>query len=83
MHKSTKIGQLVHLDVWGPYRVTNKDGYKYFLTLVDYFGKAVWVYLPRSKAEVSGYLERFIKLIFTQFGEKIKVLRYDKWYKIC
>ena len=29
-HKSTKLGQLVHLDVWGPYKITSRDGYKYF-----------------------------------------------------
>nr|GEY91866.1 ribonuclease H-like domain-containing protein [Tanacetum cinerariifolium] len=25
-HKSTQIGELVHLDVWGPYKVTSKEG---------------------------------------------------------
>ncbi|GKE91537.1 ribonuclease H-like domain-containing protein, partial [Tanacetum coccineum] len=29
-HKSTKIRQLVHLDVWGPYKVINRDGFRYF-----------------------------------------------------
>nr|GEU72695.1 ribonuclease H-like domain-containing protein [Tanacetum cinerariifolium] len=33
-HKSSKLGDLVHLDVWDPYKVTSKDGYKYFLTVV-------------------------------------------------
>ncbi|GJW77272.1 retrovirus-related pol polyprotein from transposon TNT 1-94 [Tanacetum coccineum] len=41
-HKSTQIGQLVHLDVWGPYKVTSKEGYKSFLTLVDDYSRAVW-----------------------------------------
>ncbi|GJX52327.1 ribonuclease H-like domain-containing protein [Tanacetum coccineum] len=26
-HKSRKIGELVHLDVWGPYKITSKDGF--------------------------------------------------------
>ncbi|GJX40295.1 ribonuclease H-like domain-containing protein [Tanacetum coccineum] len=26
-HKSSKIGELVHLDVWGPYKVTSRDGF--------------------------------------------------------
>ncbi|GJS66078.1 hypothetical protein Tco_0680642, partial [Tanacetum coccineum] len=27
-HKSSKIGELVHLDVWGPYKITNRDGFR-------------------------------------------------------
>nr|GEZ99840.1 ribonuclease H-like domain-containing protein [Tanacetum cinerariifolium] len=34
-HKSTKIRELMHLDVWGPYKITSRDGFKYFLTIVD------------------------------------------------
>ncbi|GJT68068.1 ribonuclease H-like domain-containing protein [Tanacetum coccineum] len=39
-HKSVSLGDLIHLDVWGPYKVVSKDGYKYFLTVVDYFSRA-------------------------------------------
>lgn len=28
------LGDLLHLDVWGPYRVSTVDGFKYFLTLL-------------------------------------------------
>ncbi|GKD64583.1 ribonuclease H-like domain-containing protein [Tanacetum coccineum] len=41
-HKSSVLGELVHLDLWGPYRVVSKEGYKYFLTIVDDFTRAVW-----------------------------------------
>ncbi|GKD59311.1 ribonuclease H-like domain-containing protein, partial [Tanacetum coccineum] len=40
-HKSSVLGELVHLDLWGPYRVVSKEGYKYFLTIVDDFTRAV------------------------------------------
>ncbi|GJQ96271.1 putative RNA-directed DNA polymerase [Tanacetum coccineum] len=42
-HKTSFLGQLVHLDVWGPYRVKSREGLKYFLTIVDDFSRAVWV----------------------------------------
>lgn len=29
-HKTSMLADLVHLDLWGPYRVTSKEGYKYF-----------------------------------------------------
>jgi hypothetical protein len=76
-HKSENIGDLVHLDLWGPYRVTSREGYKYFLTIVDDHSRVVWVYLIKSKDEVFGVFCSFIHLISTQFGDKIKVVRSD------
>nr|GEW38855.1 ribonuclease H-like domain-containing protein [Tanacetum cinerariifolium] len=52
-HKSVSVGDLVHLDMWGPYRVVSKDGYKYFLTMIDYYNRVVWAYLIKTKDEVS------------------------------
>ncbi|GJU86030.1 ribonuclease H-like domain-containing protein [Tanacetum coccineum] len=40
-HKSKYVGDIIHYDVWGPYRVVTKDGNIYFLTLVDDFSRAV------------------------------------------
>ncbi|GJV81324.1 ribonuclease H-like domain-containing protein [Tanacetum coccineum] len=39
-HKSVKPGELVHLDLWGPYRVSSREGFKYFLTIVDDYSRA-------------------------------------------
>ena len=57
--------------------MTSRKGFKYFLTLVDDFSRAVWVYLLKSKTEVGDYITNFIKLIFTQFNKKIKIIRTD------
>ncbi|GJS95829.1 MAK10-like protein [Tanacetum coccineum] len=38
---SEKGGELVHLDVWGPYKVTSREGYMFFLTVVDDYTRAV------------------------------------------
>nr|GFB16211.1 ribonuclease H-like domain-containing protein [Tanacetum cinerariifolium] len=34
-HKSSVLAELVHLDLWGPYKVTSKEGFRFFLTIVD------------------------------------------------
>ncbi|GKD31548.1 ribonuclease H-like domain-containing protein, partial [Tanacetum coccineum] len=39
-HKSICLGEHIHLDVWGPYRVVSKEGFKYFLTIVDDFNRS-------------------------------------------
>ncbi|KAK1410403.1 hypothetical protein QVD17_36940 [Tagetes erecta] len=76
-HVSRKIGDLIHLDLWGPFKVTSREGYKYFLTIVDDFSRAVWLYLIKSKEQVYQNIESFFSLIHTQFGQMIKICRTD------
>ncbi|KAJ0890287.1 putative RNA-directed DNA polymerase [Helianthus annuus] len=76
-HKSKTVGELVHLDLWGPYKVTSYEGFKYFLTIVDDFSRTVWCYLLTNKTEVFDNLCSFYELMLTQFEKKIKVIRSD------
>ncbi|GJV26785.1 ribonuclease H-like domain-containing protein [Tanacetum coccineum] len=76
-HVSSSLGELVHLDLWGPYRVTSSEGFKYFLTIMDDYTRAIWVYLIKSKDEVSPFITVFYNLIENQFNKKIKVFRSD------
>ncbi|GKB76688.1 ribonuclease H-like domain-containing protein, partial [Tanacetum coccineum] len=81
-HKFESVGDLVHQDLCGPYRVVNKDGYKYFLTAADDYRRAVWAYLIETKDEVAFYIESFVELICTQFNKKAKVFSMKKAYKL-
>nr|GEW87038.1 ribonuclease H-like domain-containing protein [Tanacetum cinerariifolium] len=38
-NKSTVFGQLMHLDIWGPYKVISREGFRYFLTIVDDYSR--------------------------------------------
>ncbi|GKB94136.1 hypothetical protein Tco_0980273 [Tanacetum coccineum] len=40
-HVSKSLGDLVHLDLWRPYKVTSSEGFRYFLTVVDDYTRAV------------------------------------------
>ncbi|GJX94023.1 ribonuclease H-like domain-containing protein [Tanacetum coccineum] len=62
-HKTTCLGDIVHLDVWGPYRVTSREGYKYFLTVVDDYSRAVWLYLLKGKDEVTSNVVEFFNYL--------------------
>ncbi|XP_071695153.1 uncharacterized protein [Rutidosis leptorrhynchoides] len=59
-HTSSKIGELVHLNVWGPYRVNSYYGFKFFLTIVDAFSRAVWIYLLKTKSDFFDNLLSFV-----------------------
>ena len=50
--KSTRIFDLLHLDVWGPYDTPTFDGNKFFFTIVDDFSRTVWVFLLKFKFDV-------------------------------
>ena len=69
-NKSTVFGQLIHLDVWGPYKVISREGFRYFLTIVDDYSRSVWVYMLKTKDEVFGMFVKFYNLVLTQFEKK-------------
>ena len=48
--KSTSICEMIHMDVWGSYRVPKHKGFRYFLTLVDDCTRTTWVYLLKQKS---------------------------------
>nr|GEX00500.1 ribonuclease H-like domain-containing protein [Tanacetum cinerariifolium] len=76
-HKSTKIRQLVHLDVWRPYRITSIDGFRYFLTVVDDYSRAVWTYMLKGKDDVYDSIVNFVNVLSNQCETNVKVFRSD------
>ncbi|XP_074265248.1 uncharacterized protein LOC141587673 [Silene latifolia] len=77
LSKVSHIFDLVHVDVWGPYRKETRHKHKYFLTLVDDNSRATWVYLMKLKSEVPQLLIQFYHFVQTQFEKNIKILRSD------
>nr|KYP43047.1 Retrovirus-related Pol polyprotein from transposon TNT 1-94 [Cajanus cajan]KYP69794.1 Retrovirus-related Pol polyprotein from transposon TNT 1-94 [Cajanus cajan] len=76
-HFCTKPFDLIHCDVWGPYRHPTYNSMKYFLTLVDDHSRYTWIHLLRTKAEATSAIKSFFSLIQTQFGVTIKQFRSD------
>ena len=68
---------LVHLDIWGPFKIESVEGYKYFLTLVDDCTRVTWIYMLKNKSDVSTVFPAFLNLVSTQFDKKIKAIRSD------
>ncbi|MDD0148375.1 DDE-type integrase/transposase/recombinase, partial [Shigella flexneri] len=69
--------ELIHCDVWGPYRVKSSCGAAYFLTIVDDFSRAVWTYLLVEKSEVGSIIPNFCAMIVRQFGLHVKMVQSD------
>lgn len=52
-------------------------GKKWFVTFIDDCSKASWVYLMKDKSEVFFVFQNFHKMVCTQFGAVVKILRSD------
>ena len=76
-NKASSSFELIHCDLWGPYRTSAFCGSKYFLTIVDDYSRAVWLYLLPDKTQVPNRLQEFIALVKRQFDHNVKILRSD------
>lgn len=55
--KSKGIFDLIHTDVWGPYKCSTHNGYKYFLTIVDDYSRGTWTFLLTTKSNAFQFLK--------------------------
>lgn len=63
--------------MWGSYKFSTHSGHRYFLTIVDDFTRATWVYLLKLKSDAFVALKQFIALVKTQFSMDIKIVPSD------
>lgn len=57
---SCDIFELIHCDIWGLYWEKSSCGSFYFLTLVDDFSRATWLYLLVDKSNVSSFFKKIL-----------------------
>ena len=77
LSRASKIFELIHLDIWGPFSKISINGHKYFLTILDDYSRYTWVILLKSKAEVQMNIQNFVALVENQFDTKVKIMRSD------
>ncbi|CAI7877883.1 unnamed protein product [Closterium sp. NIES-54] len=63
--------QTLHMDVWGPARVSGQGRERYFLLVVDDYMRYTTVFPLRSKGEVSAVLIPWIRTVRLQLRERI------------
>lgn len=73
---------LIHVDVWGPYKHTTYDGHKYFITIIDDHTRHTWVHLMSQKLYAFHLIKSFVKMVKTQFNMMVKVIRTDNAIKL-
>ncbi|GAA0148852.1 hypothetical protein LIER_08181 [Lithospermum erythrorhizon] len=76
-HKATRCFELIHCHLWGPYNTMSSCSARYFITIVDDFSRAVWLFLFVDKNEVYKYFMQFCAMIDRQFQAKVQIVRSD------
>ncbi|PWA96217.1 hypothetical protein CTI12_AA041970 [Artemisia annua] len=74
---ATSMFELIHVDLWGPYKYSTVNNCKYFLTIVDDYSRATWTYLLPSKAHTTSNIKTFHAFVQNHFNTSIKTIRSD------
>lgn len=75
--RASKTFELIHTDIWGPYKVATRQKFRYFLTIVDDFSRMTWIYLLQYKSEYLQSLKSFCNFAHRQFNASIAVVKSD------
>ena len=76
-HKASDVFELIHCDLWGAYRTPSSCGASYFLTIVDDYSRAIWIFLLIDKKEVSHTLLNFFVMVERQYNKQVKIVWSD------
>ncbi|CAN1337340.1 Retrovirus-related Pol polyprotein from transposon TNT 1-94 [Linum perenne] len=76
-YQPTQPFAVIHSDIWGPIKVRNINGARWFITFIDDHTRLTWTFLMKDKSETTGIFQSFHSMIQTQFQENIRVLKTD------
>lgn len=56
----------------------------YFLAILDYHSRSLWIHLIAEKTEVADVMKKFFAMVQNRFNKKIKIMQYDNETKfVC
>ena len=76
-YKASTPFSMIHSDIWGPSKIKNVTGTRWFISFIDDHTRLTWVFLMKEKSETSQIFKNFSKMIQTQFQSKIQILKSD------
>ena len=74
-HRSSHAFDIVYSNVWEPCFTSSINGYRYFVAFIDCFSRITWLYLMKNKNEVFACFKDSHRVVQTQYGPVVKVLR--------
>src|SRR4029079_7495748 len=77
IHKTTKVGEIVHSDVCGPFRTTSAGGARYFVTFIDDYSRYTIARSIQRKGQVFRVFQE-IRAFYKSHGHRILKYRSDR-----
>jgi hypothetical protein len=76
-----ELGQMVHVDVWGPYLIEGFDGTKYFLFITDDYTRYTWCARFDYKYQLLEMFKSLVKFIKKTYNIVIRCCRLDNEFE--
>ncbi|CAN1145812.1 Retrovirus-related Pol polyprotein from transposon TNT 1-94, partial [Linum perenne] len=76
-YQPSKPFAVVHSDIWGPMKIRNVNGARWFITFIDDHTRLTWTFLMKEKSEATSIFQTFYTMVQTQFQTQIQVLKTD------
>ena len=74
---TTRVLELLHMDLFGPITYKSLGGNLYCLVIVDDYSRYTWVFFLHDKTEVASCFKKFAKRAQNEFEVKLKKIRSD------
>ena len=74
---TTRVLELLHMDLFGQTTYKSLEGNLYCLVIVDDYSRYTWVFFLYDKTEVAACFKKFAKRAQNEFEVKLKKIRSD------
>lgn len=61
--KTSKVLELIHIDLWGPSPTGSRDNYQYYISVVDDISRYTWIYPLKVKSDALTVFKLFKSLV--------------------
>jgi transposase InsO family protein len=78
---TTRLLEMLHMDLFGPIAYISISGNKYGLIIVDDYSHFTWVFFLQDKSKTQEVLKKFLRREQNEFDAKIKKIRSDNCTK--
>ena len=77
MSRAERPGELLHLDVCGPFKFASFDRSQYFAVIRDHHTRYLWVQLMKTRDKLAAFVMQACKYLETHTGCRVKPIRSD------
>ena len=75
---TTRVLELLHMDLFGPTTYKSFGGDLYCLVIVNDYSRYTWVFFLHDKSKVASCLKKFAKRAQNEFEVKLKKIQWKR-----